>query len=147
MTNFDANTLRELRDLQEVAIRTEKHPKSTVAKPIAATPASSSASVLFRRRTPPASGQAGGAAVTRSGAAFCRSSYPDIVTVSSTPLQGRTDATASADRFPSAHYIVCRCLRLMRRLDPPNGSFTRTTRSVSPTEAGERLLHTVGPRV
>jgi DNA-binding transcriptional LysR family regulator len=24
---------------------------------------------------------------------------------------------------------------------------TRTTRSVSPTEAGERLLHTVGPRL
>ena len=30
MTNFDADTLRELRDVQEVAIRTEKHPKSTV---------------------------------------------------------------------------------------------------------------------
>jgi len=30
MTNFDADTLRELRDLQEVAIRTEKHPKSAV---------------------------------------------------------------------------------------------------------------------
>ena len=30
MTNFDANTLRELRDVQEVAIRTEKHPKSAV---------------------------------------------------------------------------------------------------------------------
>src|ERR1700720_2003049 len=28
MTNFDAKTLRELRDVQEVAIRTEKHPKS-----------------------------------------------------------------------------------------------------------------------
>ena len=30
MTNFDADTLRELRDVQEVAIRTEKHPKSAV---------------------------------------------------------------------------------------------------------------------
>jgi hypothetical protein len=30
MTNFDADTLRELRDLQEGAIRTEKHPKSAV---------------------------------------------------------------------------------------------------------------------
>jgi hypothetical protein len=30
MTNFDADTLRELHDLQEVAIRTEKHPKSAV---------------------------------------------------------------------------------------------------------------------
>src|SRR5438270_9674786 len=30
MTNFDADTMRELRDLQEVAIRTEKHPKSAV---------------------------------------------------------------------------------------------------------------------
>jgi hypothetical protein len=30
MTNFDADTLRELFDLQEVAIRTEKHPKSAV---------------------------------------------------------------------------------------------------------------------
>jgi hypothetical protein len=30
MTNFDENTLRELRDVQEVAIRTEKHPKSAV---------------------------------------------------------------------------------------------------------------------
>jgi hypothetical protein len=30
MTNFDAKTLRELRDVQEVAIRTEKHPKSAV---------------------------------------------------------------------------------------------------------------------
>jgi hypothetical protein len=30
MTNFDADTLRELRDVQEVAIRTEKHPRSTV---------------------------------------------------------------------------------------------------------------------
>ena len=30
MTNFDVNTLRELRDVQEVAIRTEKHPKSAV---------------------------------------------------------------------------------------------------------------------
>ena len=30
MTNFDADTLRELRDLQEVAIWTEKHPKSAV---------------------------------------------------------------------------------------------------------------------
>jgi hypothetical protein len=30
MTNFDADTLRELHDLREVAIRTEKHPKSAV---------------------------------------------------------------------------------------------------------------------
>src|SRR5580704_12510180 len=30
MANFDADTLRELRDVQEVAIRTEKHPKSEV---------------------------------------------------------------------------------------------------------------------
>src|SRR6202035_3356901 len=30
MTNFDADTLRELRDVQEVVIRTEKHPKSAV---------------------------------------------------------------------------------------------------------------------
>jgi hypothetical protein len=30
MTNFDADTLRELRDAREVAIRTEKHPKSAV---------------------------------------------------------------------------------------------------------------------
>jgi hypothetical protein len=30
MTIFDADTLRELRDVQEVAIRTEKHPKSAV---------------------------------------------------------------------------------------------------------------------
>src|SRR5438034_11797961 len=30
MTDFDADTLRELRDLQEVAIRTEKHPASAV---------------------------------------------------------------------------------------------------------------------
>jgi hypothetical protein len=30
MTRFDADTLRELRDVREVAIRTEKHPKSAV---------------------------------------------------------------------------------------------------------------------
>ena len=30
MTNFDADTLRELRDLQESKIRTEKHPESAV---------------------------------------------------------------------------------------------------------------------
>src|SRR5438874_4949671 len=30
MANFDGDTLRELRDLREVAIRTEKHPKSAV---------------------------------------------------------------------------------------------------------------------
>src|SRR5271165_5148192 len=30
MTNFDADTLGELRDVQEVAIRTENHPKSAV---------------------------------------------------------------------------------------------------------------------
>src|SRR5271165_3042106 len=30
MAKFDAETLRELRDVQEVAIRTEKHPKSAV---------------------------------------------------------------------------------------------------------------------
>jgi hypothetical protein len=30
MAKFDANTLRELRDLREVAIRTEKHPDSAV---------------------------------------------------------------------------------------------------------------------
>ena len=30
MTIFDADTLRELRDVQEVAIRTEKHPKGAV---------------------------------------------------------------------------------------------------------------------
>jgi len=30
MTNFDAETMRELRDVREVAIRTEKHPKSAV---------------------------------------------------------------------------------------------------------------------
>jgi hypothetical protein len=30
MTNFDAETMRELRDVPEVAIRTEKHPKSAV---------------------------------------------------------------------------------------------------------------------
>lgn len=30
MTNFDADTLRELRDVREVAIRTEEHPKTTV---------------------------------------------------------------------------------------------------------------------
>jgi len=30
MTKFDAKTLRELRELQEVAIRTEKHPESAV---------------------------------------------------------------------------------------------------------------------
>ncbi|SEP32752.1 hypothetical protein SAMN02990966_05115 [Rhodospirillales bacterium URHD0017] len=30
MTNFDADTLRALRDAKEVAIRTEKHPKSAV---------------------------------------------------------------------------------------------------------------------
>ena len=30
MTNFDADTLRELRDVREVAIRTEKHPKTAV---------------------------------------------------------------------------------------------------------------------
>ncbi len=30
MTNFDADTLRELHDVQEVAIRTEKHPTSAV---------------------------------------------------------------------------------------------------------------------
>jgi hypothetical protein len=30
MTQFDTNTLRELSDLQEVFIRTEKHPKSAV---------------------------------------------------------------------------------------------------------------------
>jgi hypothetical protein len=30
MTNFDADTLRQLRDLPEVAIRTESHPKSAV---------------------------------------------------------------------------------------------------------------------
>jgi hypothetical protein len=30
MANFDANALRELRDAQEVAIQTEKHPKSAV---------------------------------------------------------------------------------------------------------------------
>ena len=30
MTNFDADVLRELRAMQEVAIRTEKHPKAVV---------------------------------------------------------------------------------------------------------------------
>ena len=30
MARFDAETLRELRDVQEVVIRTEKHPKSAV---------------------------------------------------------------------------------------------------------------------
>jgi hypothetical protein len=30
MANFDADTLRELRDVQEVAIRTEKHPQNAV---------------------------------------------------------------------------------------------------------------------
>jgi hypothetical protein len=30
MTNFDADTLRALRDVREVRIRTEKHPKSAV---------------------------------------------------------------------------------------------------------------------
>ena len=30
MASFDADTLRELRDAQEVEIRTEKHPKSAV---------------------------------------------------------------------------------------------------------------------
>jgi hypothetical protein len=30
VTNFDADILRELRDSQEVAIRTEKHPESAV---------------------------------------------------------------------------------------------------------------------
>jgi hypothetical protein len=30
MANFDADTLRELRDVQEVLIRTEKHPESAV---------------------------------------------------------------------------------------------------------------------
>jgi hypothetical protein len=30
MTNFDADTLHELRDAQEVVIRTEKHPKSAI---------------------------------------------------------------------------------------------------------------------
>ena len=30
MANFDADALRELRDVQEVLIRTEKHPKSAV---------------------------------------------------------------------------------------------------------------------
>lgn len=30
MAKFDADTLRRLRDLKEVAIRTEKHPKSAV---------------------------------------------------------------------------------------------------------------------
>ena len=30
MAKFDANILRELHDLQEVAIRTEKHPKTAV---------------------------------------------------------------------------------------------------------------------
>jgi hypothetical protein len=30
MTNFDADTMRDLHDLQEVFIRTEKHPKSAV---------------------------------------------------------------------------------------------------------------------
>jgi hypothetical protein len=30
MAKFDANTLRELRDLREVAIRTEKHPGTAV---------------------------------------------------------------------------------------------------------------------
>ena len=30
MTNFDADTLRDLHDLQEVVIRTEKHPKSAI---------------------------------------------------------------------------------------------------------------------
>jgi hypothetical protein len=30
MANFDADTLRDLRDVQEVAIRTEKHPKNAV---------------------------------------------------------------------------------------------------------------------
>src|SRR5271169_147819 len=30
MAKFDANTLRELRDLREVSIRTEKHPDSAV---------------------------------------------------------------------------------------------------------------------
>jgi hypothetical protein len=30
MANFDADTLRELRDVRELAIRTEKHPKAAV---------------------------------------------------------------------------------------------------------------------
>ncbi len=30
MTNFDADTLRELREVREAVIRTEKHPKSAI---------------------------------------------------------------------------------------------------------------------
>jgi hypothetical protein len=30
VTNFDADTLRELRHVREVAVRTEKHPKTAV---------------------------------------------------------------------------------------------------------------------
>ena len=30
MANFDADTLRQLRDVQEIAIRTERHPNSAV---------------------------------------------------------------------------------------------------------------------
>ncbi|HYB05473.1 MAG TPA: DUF2255 family protein, partial [Methyloceanibacter sp.] len=30
MANFDADTLGELRDVREIAIRTEKHPRSAV---------------------------------------------------------------------------------------------------------------------
>ena len=41
MANFAADTLRELSDLQEIAIRTEKHPKTPVViwVVVAATPA------------------------------------------------------------------------------------------------------------
>ncbi len=37
MTNFDADTLSELNDVREVAIRTEKHPKSAVVIWVAVT--------------------------------------------------------------------------------------------------------------
>jgi len=37
MTNFDVDTLRDLHDLQEVVIRTEKHPKSAIVIWVAVT--------------------------------------------------------------------------------------------------------------
>ena len=86
----------------------------------AATPASSIASIRFRRRIPPPSGQASGAAVTRSGAAFCRSSCPEIVATLPIPGPGSNRCDHQRRSISLRRIISVLCSRLMRRLDPPS---------------------------
>ena len=63
-----------------------------------------------------------------------------FVAVGREPSFTRAAAKLGVSQSALSHTIRGLEARLGMRL------LTRTTRSVSPTEAGERLLHTVGPR-